>query len=67
MFVQSKYLVRNFTIGCFACLSNMYFNSAHPVCADVRYHQHVPARTKGAIIVILCTLHCNVFSLVNEA
>ncbi len=54
-------------IGCPACLSNMYLHtSAHPVCTDMICHQRVPVRTKGAIIVILCTLYCNVFSAVNE-
>ncbi len=46
---------------------NMYLHTyVHPVCADIVRHQHVPVRMKGAIIVILCALYCNVFSAVNE-
>ncbi len=57
----------NITIGCRACLPNMYlYTSAHPVCTDMIRHQHIPARIKSAIIVILCALYCNVFSVANE-
>ncbi len=57
----------NITISCPACLSNMYLHtSAHPVCTDMIRHQRVPGWMNSSIIVIICALHCNVFSEVNE-
>ncbi len=51
----------------------MYLHtSVHPVRADMIRHQSIHyvtadrARMEGVIIVILCALYCNVFSLVNE-
>ncbi len=57
----------NITIGCPACLSNMYLHtSAHPVYTYMLRYQCVPMRIKGVIIVIICALYCNVFSPVHE-
>ncbi len=66
MFIQSKCSVR--TYDRLSCLPvKMYLHtSAHPVCEDMIRLQRIPARMKGAITVMLCTLYCNVFSPVNE-
>ncbi len=51
-----------------SCLSVKYEFAylCTPCLPDMICHQRAPAIMKGAIIVILCSLNCNVFTRVNE-